>query len=151
MSLRDHPRRRCKTGHGGLKKQGGEPREVWQQLIFSEPAEVVEVPTQEATYGRPPRTFLFHGPIGDTTMVALDAHADPFTGLREADVRLAKAQWNPSAKARAQVLNAVLMEGAAWETETCELVAAVCQHKAKKFVKKRLGTRAVKKKEVLDN
>ena len=124
--------------------------EVQQLLQFQETAEVIHTPAQEELWGMPRRKFLLAGPIGNHHKVPLTPFQDKFTGLNESEMRQARLKWNPCAKARAEQLKAVLLDGPKWETETSLLIAKLDQKrgKIKKFVKKRIGSRAVKQVEL---
>ena len=100
------------------------------------------MPYQSDTYGRSTSSFLLHGPVGAAYPVDLPASHDPFTGLDAVALRLRRTQfWNPVVDERVKQLYSVLMNGAAWEADTAEIIASLSTKstkKPKKVFKKQL-------------
>ena len=101
---------------------------------------VYEVPTQVDNYGMHPRDFDFD-----------------YRGR----MRRRRPQFkeeilndhvtNASPNARRLILQRTLRDGAAWEEQTTEIIAKITKSSKKKFLKARLGTKAAKQHERLEN
>ena len=110
---------------------------------FNDDPDIVHVPFQVDTYGWHPRDYDF------------DAY-----GQKKRHIHVSKeelladtptASMSLSPNSRRSILRRVLRDGAAWEVPSIELLAKVSKSTKKKFVKARLGTKAAKNYEKLQN
>ena len=90
-------------------------------------------------YGCNIQTHASYGAIGSFHLRPLPVGHDAFTGLSQQELRLRQQEVSPNASARLQILNHVLLDGAAWETPTFQLVSKVSVKQ--NFQKKRVGVR----------
>jgi hypothetical protein len=106
---------------------------------FKDLVEFHDVPTQLDTYGAPPRTFNFdsHGRMIPRAPRSKEEHYDSVV-------------MEKSPNCRRAILERTLRNGAAWETPSIELLAAVSKASKKKFMKKRMGNKAAKAHERLE-
>lgn len=135
------------------KKTDGAMAEVKQELLVHTKTEARGMPTQQEVDGGNPKKSLRAGPFGENCMVDVLPGRDPFTCLRPHQLKAARAHWNPSTQEGADKLHGALLNGADWQQDIIEVIAAVStkQSRAKKIMKKRLGSKAVKKNELLEN
>ena len=121
------------------------------RVTFNDGVEVIQISTYASVFGYHPRQFILHGPVGDPTFAFTNDSIDPYTGLSKTAQSLEASRWKPDVAERERVLHETLTEGARWETPVTEMIAALQRKKPNKFVKKRVGCRAAKKAEALDN
>ena len=90
---------------------------------------------------------MFVGPVGAAHMRHVRQGSDPFTGLwkRERDVDMGRPP--ASTDQRREILRHVLLDGAAWEPDSGEMLDHFCNAVTKPVAKKgpkRLGANRVK-------
>ena len=115
---------------------------------FNDSVEVVDVPCQLAIYGQHPKTFDFNA---EGHMVPrVHGQKEEFIHGDEC-VKNVTMSKSSSPISRRTTLRKVLRDGAAWETPTAEMIAKISKSSKNKFQKARLGTKAAKNYEKLEN
>ena len=126
-----------------------EEREDKRVCRFSDEVDISEITGYAKIYGIHPRTFeIFADARGRLHKRSLSHSQDPFTGQLHWEMSRRRSGLhertlhNGSAGIRQDLLERTLLDGAAWELNPADMIAAVS--KKKKFKPKRLGTKAVK-------
>ena len=104
----------------------------------------MNVPMQSEVYGMHPRNFVFDK-FGKKLQLGHDDKKDHRRNSTEADTD------SVSPNTRRKIIEQTPRNGAAWEIPTIELISKLTKASKKKFVKARLGTKAAKKYERLEN
>ena len=119
------------------------------QVTFDDNIHTIEITKHSDVYNFDIKNFLFSGPIGsDATTIVPDSYC-PFTGLDANELRQRKAGCRADTKKRMHKLRDVLMNGAAWETSTTQVVFQL--QAESRYKRKRVGAEAAKKLERLRN
>ena len=119
---------------------------------FCPKVDTFEVPLQEELHGIHPRHYLLTGPIGNISILRINMTQDPFTGLHRDEQAQLKRSWKPCVASRENKLRETLITGAAWETSTPAIIAALeklsskqrKKAKPKYLTRKRVGCRQAK-------
>ena len=119
-------------------------KERLRPIRFNLDADIVNVPMQSEVYGMHPRNFVFDK-FGNKLQLGHDDKEDHRRNSTEADTD------SVSPNARRKIIEQTLRNGAAWEVPTIELISKLTKASKKKFVKARLGTKAAKNYERLEN
>ena len=145
-AIHSSPRIRTKKLHGMLIK-------VEQKLRFDPAVTYRSVVPYSRIYGVHPSELVCVGPVGSYKTRAVSKKADPFTGLVNNPGFLASRAPNRLRhEQREQRLKEILAEGANWEKDSASCLERLVQAVRKtKYVKKRIGAKAVKEKELLEN
>ena len=123
-------------------------RRASSKVTFSDEVEFLDVPKW---YDPVPQPCLLIGPIGSKDYSIVPPDHDPWTGLSREQllVEHGRSRLQASPNLRSHILRRVLLEGAAWEVQTTDVLHALVSKK--KFKKKRVGVRAAKAAERLLN
>ena len=111
-------------------------------VSFSETVSFHNVPTQLDDYGAHPQSFDF-GKNGEMIWRVHESKEEKFA--------LPARSESSRPNQRRSILERTLRNGAAWETPTSEIIAKVVKSSQKKYLKARLGTKAIKNYERLEN
>ena len=108
-----------------------------------------EVPPYCSRFKIHPREFLLEGPLGQTKFSLVSPGCCPFTGVSSQELKTRRAKYMKQAdmQDRSSILVDALIHGSAWEEPTNLLIAKL----SKKYSKTRVGTKAAKKAELLNN
>ena len=98
-------------------------------------------------YGYDVNNILLCGPVGYRAFIRLEPGHCRWTSLSKKDRNARRQERVVSHNARSTILRAVLVDGAAWETSTDQIVAQLRSKNT--FKKKRLGSRAARRFETL--
>ena len=109
------------------------------RVQFSDAAiEVINVIPYSEIYGMHPSKFVFSK---DCNKILLDKFDDANTGLPAKDVRATRKKFSLRSGRRGAILHRTLVDGAAWEPSTADILMKVSK---KTFKPKRIGAKAAK-------
>ena len=123
---------------------------------FSEHVDAKNVPCYSEQYGKHPRHVFLSGPVFTNKVTNFPSNVDRFAGVSKQELEHRKAEDLAERKKnnlfcspqrRREKLQHVLAEGAAWERQTVDIVAAMS--KSSKWKKARVGCKAAKRAELM--
>ena len=119
----------------------GPPRRREARITFKEEIETHDIVPYSSIYGCHPSQFAFDNMGKD---IIVEDVQDPHTGIPKTELRMRMNGAKAHSKDRARILRQTLLDGAAWEIPTSELIMKASP---KKFKQKRIGAKAAKKAE----
>ena len=111
------------------------------RVAFKEEIETRSIISYDTVYGIHPSKFVFGA---DGVKIPISSDMDAHTGISNAELRVRRSEIRSPAAERARILRKTLLDGAAWEPPTSELIMKAS---TKKFKPKRIGAKAAKKAE----
>ena len=118
------------------------------RITFAANPEVIEIkPYNEVDGIDPKKSVIKAGSQGVLSFQKISRHQDIFTGIDKDKMTTRRSERKVDGRMRRDILERALMDGAAWEVPTVELVQAVS--KKNKYAQKRMGAKKVKSAERL--
>lgn len=138
------------SGRIKTKNVDGMKISIQQTVSFSDNVETHKVIPYSAVYGVHPSRLVFTGPVGSYTIRLVSHRANSFTGSVN-DAPPSKPRTRRENKERTARLRDILCNGSTWAIYSASSVDMFVAAVKPKYLKKRLGAKAVKAQESLDN